>query len=47
MVLSGTVTETGPDGRVKVSVVGRNGLGNHVTGTVDLRLAAAASGADR
>ncbi|MFE4330273.1 MULTISPECIES: MaoC family dehydratase [unclassified Streptomyces] len=34
MVLSGTVTALGDDGTAEVSVVGANGLGRHVTGTV-------------
>lgn len=34
MVLSGKVTARGEDGTVEVSVVGANGLGRHVTGTV-------------
>ncbi|MCX4788052.1 MULTISPECIES: MaoC family dehydratase [unclassified Streptomyces] len=36
MVLSGTVTALGNDGTAEVSVVGTNGLGRHVTGTVTL-----------
>ncbi|MFB7185354.1 MaoC family dehydratase [Streptomyces sp. NPDC056230] len=34
MVLSGTVTALGDDGTAEVKVVGTNGLGRHVTGTV-------------
>ncbi|MFB7308653.1 MaoC family dehydratase [Streptomyces sp. NPDC056192] len=34
MVLSGTVTSLGDDGRAEVTVVGANGLGRHVTGKV-------------
>lgn len=34
MVLSGKVTALGDDGTAEVSVVGANGLGRHVTGTV-------------
>ncbi|MFI9627552.1 MaoC family dehydratase [Streptomyces sp. NPDC052042] len=34
MVLSGTVTALGDDGTAEVAVVGLNGLGRHVTGTV-------------
>ncbi|MFJ2271123.1 MaoC family dehydratase [Streptomyces sp. NPDC087849] len=34
MVLSGTVTALGEDGTAEVKVVGTNGLGRHVTGTV-------------
>jgi len=37
MTLTGTVT-TKENGVVSVDVVGRNGLGNHVTGRVDLKL---------
>ncbi len=44
MTLTGTVTrkEDGADGggTVDVAVVGKNGLGNHVTGTVTVALAA-------
>jgi acyl dehydratase len=36
MVLSGTVTALGDDGAAEVSIVGTNGLGRHVTGTVTL-----------
>ncbi|MFH8472125.1 MaoC family dehydratase [Streptomyces sp. NPDC018000] len=36
MVLSGTVTAIGDDGTAEVSVVGTNGLGRHVTGTVTI-----------
>ncbi|MEV6229093.1 MaoC family dehydratase [Saccharopolyspora shandongensis] len=39
MVLSGEVTgKDEPDRRVQVSVRGENGLGAHVTGTVDVQL---------
>lgn len=38
MVLSGTVTALGEDGTVEVSVVGANGLGRHVTGTVTVSI---------
>ncbi|MEU7636396.1 MaoC family dehydratase [Streptomyces sp. NPDC039016] len=41
MVLSGTVTAVDGD-LVEVRVVGANGLGNHVTGTVTVRLEAVA-----
>lgn len=34
MVLRGTVTSVGDDGTAEVSVVGVNGIGRHVTGTV-------------
>ncbi|GGX38229.1 MaoC family dehydratase [Streptomyces chryseus] len=34
MVLTGTVTALGPDGTAEVRIVGANGLGHHVTGTV-------------
>ncbi|MFF2958147.1 MaoC family dehydratase [Streptomyces sp. NPDC057963] len=34
MVLSGTVTALGEDGTAEVKIVGTNGLGRHVTGTV-------------
>ncbi|MFF3390690.1 MaoC family dehydratase [Streptomyces sp. NPDC002669] len=34
MVLSGRVTAVGEDGTAEVAVVGTNGLGRHVTGTV-------------
>ncbi len=37
MVMTGRVKEKS-DGIVTVELVGKNGLGNHVTGTVDLRL---------
>jgi acyl dehydratase len=37
MTLSGRVAEKA-DGRITLEIVGRNGLGNHVTGTVDLTL---------
>ncbi|MFJ7496249.1 MaoC family dehydratase [Streptomyces sp. NPDC097727] len=36
MVLSGTVTALDDDGTAEVSVVGVNGLGRHVTGTVTI-----------
>ncbi|MFD0022718.1 MaoC family dehydratase [Streptomyces sp. NPDC058382] len=36
MVLSGKVTAVGDDGTAEVSVVGANGLGRHVTGTVTI-----------
>ncbi|WNI23584.1 MaoC family dehydratase [Streptomyces sp. ITFR-16] len=36
MVLTGTVTALGEDGTAEVSVVGANGLGRHVTGTVTI-----------
>ncbi|WP_406452457.1 MaoC family dehydratase [Streptomyces sp. NBC_00876] len=36
MVLSATVTAVGEDGTAEVSVVGVNGLGRHVTGTVTI-----------
>ncbi|WP_406382715.1 MaoC family dehydratase [Streptomyces sp. NBC_01618] len=38
MVLSGTVTAIGADGTAEVSIVGTNGLGRHVTGTVTVTL---------
>ncbi|MEU9946822.1 MaoC family dehydratase [Streptomyces sp. NBC_01336] len=34
MVLSGTVTAVGDDGTAEVAIVGVNGIGRHVTGTV-------------
>ena len=37
MVMTGRVKEKS-DGIITVELVGKNGLGNHVTGTVDLRL---------
>ena len=37
MVMTGRVKEK-TDGIVTVELIGKNGLGNHVTGTVDLRL---------
>ncbi len=37
MVMTGRVKEKS-DGIVTVELIGKNGLGNHVTGTVDLRL---------
>ncbi|MCX4771141.1 MaoC family dehydratase [Streptomyces sp. NBC_01260] len=36
MVLSGKVTALGDDGTAEVSIVGVNGLGRHVTGTVTI-----------
>ncbi|WP_327368708.1 MaoC family dehydratase [Streptomyces sp. NBC_01217] len=39
MILTGTVTALGDDGTAEVSVVGANGLGRHVTGTVTVSLA--------
>lgn len=42
MTLTGTVTNKG-GGEVEVTIVGANGLGNHVTGTVVVALAAAPS----
>lgn len=36
MVLSGKVTALGHDGTAEVSIVGANGLGRHVTGTVTI-----------
>ncbi|WNI30478.1 MaoC family dehydratase [Streptomyces sp. ITFR-6] len=36
MVLSGKVTALGSDGTAEVSIVGANGLGRHVTGTVTI-----------
>ena len=38
MTLSGRVSEKAKDGTVTVEIVGRNGLGDHVTGTVALAL---------
>ncbi|MER5357378.1 MaoC family dehydratase [Streptomyces sp. NPDC002785] len=43
MVLSGTVTALGDDGTAEVSVVGANGLGRHVTGTVTVGVAKGAA----
>ncbi|MFI6723108.1 MaoC family dehydratase [Streptomyces sp. R-74717] len=43
MVLSGTVTALGDDGTAEVSVVGANGLGRHVTGTVTISVPAGAA----
>ncbi|MFF4080596.1 MaoC family dehydratase [Streptomyces sp. NPDC001777] len=40
MVLSGRVTAVGEDGTAEVAVVGTNGLGRHVTGTVTVGLPA-------
>jgi MaoC like domain len=51
MTLTGSVTAkddaVGPDGKggVEVTLRGANGLGDHVTGTVSLRLPSAAGGA--
>ncbi|WP_405404345.1 MaoC family dehydratase [Streptomyces sp. NBC_01104] len=36
MVLSGTVVSVGDDGTAEVAVVGDNGIGRHVTGTVTI-----------
>ncbi|MFD7429006.1 MaoC family dehydratase [Streptomyces sp. NPDC059814] len=36
MVLSGRVTALGDDGTAEVAIVGANGLGRHVTGTVTI-----------
>ena len=44
MTLTGTVTRK-DSGEVDIAVVGANGLGNHVTGTVTVALAASPSGA--
>ncbi|MFB7849824.1 MULTISPECIES: MaoC family dehydratase [unclassified Streptomyces] len=41
MVLSGRVTAVGEDGTAEVAVVGTNGIGRHVTGTVTVALPAA------
>ncbi|MDJ0463451.1 MaoC family dehydratase [Streptomyces sp. H27-C3] len=41
MVLTGTVVAVDQDGTTEVRVVGANGVGNHVTGTVRLALPAA------
>ncbi|MFI0716217.1 acyl dehydratase [Streptomyces inhibens] len=38
MVLSGTVTEVTDDGTAVVRIVGANGIGHHVTGTVTVSL---------
>ena len=38
LVFSGQVTEVEPDGTHVVAVVGRNSLGDHVTGTVRVRI---------
>ncbi|WP_232837725.1 MaoC family dehydratase [Streptomyces atratus] len=43
MVLSGTVTALDDDGTAEVSVVGANGLGRHVTGTVTISVPAGAA----
>ncbi|WP_393059346.1 MaoC family dehydratase [Streptomyces sp. LN549] len=39
LVLSGTVTSVADDGTAEVSVVGVNGIGRHVTGTVTVGVA--------
>nr|WSW68010.1 MaoC family dehydratase [Streptomyces sp. NBC_00995] len=39
MVLRGTVTAVADDGTAEVSVVGVNGIGRHVTGTVTVTVA--------
>ncbi|MET7646126.1 MaoC family dehydratase [Streptomyces sp. NPDC005426] len=39
MVLSGTATAVGDDGTAEVSVIGVNGIGRHVTGTVTVGVA--------
>jgi acyl dehydratase len=39
MVLTGTVTAVADDGTAEVAVVGSNGLGRHVTGTVTVGVA--------
>ncbi|WP_079149112.1 MaoC family dehydratase [Streptomyces agglomeratus] len=44
MVLTGTVTAVAPDGTAEVRVVGANGLGRHVTGTVTVSLGVAGAG---
>ena len=44
MTLTGTVTSK-DTGEVEIAVVGANGLGNHVTGTVTVALVATSSGA--
>lgn len=36
MVLSGRVTALGDDGTAEVAIVGANGIGRHVTGTVTI-----------
>ncbi|WP_434592182.1 MaoC family dehydratase [Streptomyces sp. A5-4] len=41
MVLTGTVVAVDKDGTTEVRVVGANGVGNHVTGTVRVALPAA------
>lgn len=38
MTLTGEVVRVGDDGVVEVRIVGRNRIGNHVTGTVELEL---------
>jgi hypothetical protein len=38
MTLTGRITAKNDDGTIEVDVVGRNGLGDHVTGTVRLTL---------
>ncbi|MFF2406046.1 MaoC family dehydratase [Streptomyces sp. NPDC058092] len=44
MVLSGTVTAIGDDGTAEVSIVGTNGLGRHVTGTVTVTVPMSVTG---
>ncbi|WP_455358387.1 MaoC family dehydratase [Streptomyces sp. SYSU K21746] len=41
MVLTGTITAVEPDGTAEVRVVGANGTGQHVTGTVTVAVPAA------
>ncbi|MFE3941602.1 MaoC family dehydratase [Streptomyces sp. NPDC059118] len=43
MVLTGTVTAVADDGTAEVAVVGSNGLGRHVTGTVTVGVAEGAA----
>ncbi|MFH8514076.1 MaoC family dehydratase [Streptomyces gelaticus] len=43
MVLTGTVTAVAADGTADVKVVGANGLGRHVTGTVTVGLSRGAA----
>ncbi|GGV91591.1 hypothetical protein GCM10015535_50280 [Streptomyces gelaticus] len=43
MVLSGTVNAVADDGTAEVKVVGANGLGRHVTGTVTVGLSRGAA----
>ncbi|MGW3086086.1 MaoC family dehydratase [Streptomyces sp. NPDC001108] len=38
MVLRGTVTAVGGDGTAEIAVVGTNGIGRHVTGTVTVEV---------